>query len=485
MTLQFDELALSSPTGRIFHCAWRPGTRELGEANFAAASEDGTAILWDLSRRKGSRQVAVLRGHGDDAEVLRVAFSGSRWFATGGADGAVNLYRVSDLKARTSMSAGRPHRPAAARLEHKHEAVADGEGQVYGVIFPKVETSAKSATSASENALLTCVEDTVFSWDLGASGGVSVCSSFSFAAKGGSRNASRAYGGAVRNPGGSNLVFDLSALPPSLPGCESLFAAALSDGTAAVVDTRSGEQCFRLGSHSRHCTCVAVRGARYLDAVGAVGAVGAAGASAGSNIAQVATTGAAGDILVHDLRFPSSRLDGINGMPLSTAMGASPAVGTRTAHLRCRLGPAHERAVFGCLWLERGATIPTPSAATASDALLSWSADGTVRWQNATEAGRENGDGAGVAALRPSPRCRAIYWCAASADGRLAFAGEAEEEEGKGEGEAALGDEKSPFAIPAEFAGVMHAGSVSKKTKGGGERERRKVHRGAVYISKV
>ena len=498
MATRFRDLSRAH-TGRVFHCAWRPAssgveTKRTGSPDFATASEDGTAVLWDTTRLAGNCRVVTLRDHSRGAEVLRVAF-GREWFATGGADGTANLYKLRDLDSSLDSAAGAK---VSVRLEHEHRNVPKG-GQLYGLLFPQVPASdivgattggggsarAGAGGGGGETALLTCMEDTVFAWDLGASGGPSVVASFTFAPA-----LSRVpFGGTARNPAGSNLVFDISSLPSSQPGCESLFAAALSDGTAAVVDLRTGTAVARVGSHARHCTCVAARGLGLREGEGG-GEGGGEGEREGEREGgreggrkgkgggrgeggcegergdkvgvEITTSGAGGDILVHDLRFSS----------ISSSSASS-----SNTKLRCRISTAHQRSLYGCLWL--------PSA---DNTLLSWSADGTVRlWDAAAKEGERKTS----TALRPDPSCTSIYFCAASADGRLAIVGEAEveeqEEEEEEEEEEDGFDERSPFAIPTEWSVAKQAAaSQGEENKHGKKRKRPcKRKRGAVYIGRI
>lgn len=81
----------------IFAVAWRPGTGE-----FATASNDKTAKVWDLTTGKATR---TLKDHVD--VVFAVAYSpDGKWLATGSADRTIKLYQTETGAKAASLSHG-------------------------------------------------------------------------------------------------------------------------------------------------------------------------------------------------------------------------------------------------------------------------------------------------------------------------------------------------------------------------------------------
>jgi WD40 repeat protein len=88
---------LRDHTDTIFAVAWRPGTGE-----FATASNDKTAKVWDLAAGKATR---TLKDHVD--VVSAVAYSpDGKWLATGSADRTIKLYQTDTGAKAASLSHG-------------------------------------------------------------------------------------------------------------------------------------------------------------------------------------------------------------------------------------------------------------------------------------------------------------------------------------------------------------------------------------------
>ena len=205
--------ALLGHKGRCFDCCVHPGTKLL-----ATAAEDGGVRVWRPSPTgwSGSRE---LRGHSDE-EVLRVAWSqdaAAPVLASGGADGGVRLWRSGD-----GWAGGGAVSATSVVLKEAPEKGVEPD-QVYGLAW-----AAHGAGNGGGLTLAAAAHDAVLYYDAATGAG---CGRLGFQRA----EDGLVHGGEERNAGGAAYVFDVR-----LSSTGALLAAALSDGTARVADTRSG-----------------------------------------------------------------------------------------------------------------------------------------------------------------------------------------------------------------------------------------------------
>ena len=163
-------------------------------------SEDGTARLWDIQRRKE----LFMFDHSTTDEVLRCAILDESCSAicTAGADGKAILWALDS-------NAGESFYVPTFELNHKD--------QIY------------SCEGLSNGRLLTAADDEVHIWDLEHAFKGSV----GFRFENIDDSASRVFGG-ERNPDNKAFVFDAKVNPMD----ESTIAVALSDGTLRIIDIK-------------------------------------------------------------------------------------------------------------------------------------------------------------------------------------------------------------------------------------------------------
>jgi WD40 repeat protein len=182
----------------------------LNNETFIKASQDGTAKLWDVSKRKC---VATLN-HSTTSEVLRVSFVNehNELVVTCGADGHAKIWRVP--------------------IDGSPSAVADyfhGEEQIY---------ACESIGSSSDLKLMTAAGNELRLWD--SSGQVCFHRVFTDSIDS-TRDGKLAFGG-PRNPDEKAFVFDAKMCPFEASMCFGTVGVALSDGTQSLLSFSYAKQ---------------------------------------------------------------------------------------------------------------------------------------------------------------------------------------------------------------------------------------------------
>ena len=136
----------------------------------ATASQDSSVRIWDVRTHRG---VGTLEGHSKSAEVLRVAWASSSWggpqlgrkagdlvLATAGADGFVRLWHKEDggswtCLAKKDHSPEKPEEDGEDAPEEGEEGAEDAVAQIYALQF----IDGFGTVGAGENVLLTCSDD--------------------------------------------------------------------------------------------------------------------------------------------------------------------------------------------------------------------------------------------------------------------------------------------------------------------------------------
>jgi WD40 repeat protein len=173
----------------------------------ATASEDQTARIWDVRRR---RCVQVLDGHTD--EVLRLAWApNGKLLATAGADGKALIWRRGD-------EVGAPWRRVVSM---EHPSGAAGSAQLYGCTIVR-----------GGRRLLTAGDDKLVEWDIAT--GQKVGDGWRTRALG-----LPGHGGHARNPENTADIFAIAAGDGAGDTTALLVAQAMGDGSVRVQDLRT------------------------------------------------------------------------------------------------------------------------------------------------------------------------------------------------------------------------------------------------------
>lgn len=179
---------------------------QVDESVLLSSSEDGTARLWDLDKKKCLQTLV----HNPASEALRCAFMGHH-AVVAGSDGAISVWNCADAMSSTQPAA----RAAAPIHRYKHSTE-----------FSQVYVCEPSPHCASE--LLSGADSSIYLWDLGQE-----AARYSFAIEP-LDSTQQPFGGA-RNASGEVFVFDAKWCPQ----VAHVLAVAASDATVRMLDFRT------------------------------------------------------------------------------------------------------------------------------------------------------------------------------------------------------------------------------------------------------
>eukprot|EP01041_Mallomonas_annulata_P010655 gene10655-22241_t len=180
-----------------------------------SASEDGTARLWSLEKR---RTISTFT-HNTSSEVLRASFLDSENFVvcTCGSDGNAKIWKS---QCGAINSNGTPKFSTIATLPH-------GDTQIY------------ACESLETTKMLTAAENELYIWDISnefQSIEKRSYQSIQSGIKSSDTSSTKIFGG-PRNPDMLAYIFD-AKIAPQTSISTGILSIALSDGTVRLVDTR-------------------------------------------------------------------------------------------------------------------------------------------------------------------------------------------------------------------------------------------------------